>query len=366
MGKLLRVLTVLFLVVSIAALWLGILLFGKRELLKGRAQMLENTLISLARYIETGPAETEPGSFAAKDVSDCTAEALANPEHSEFWSGYNLSLEKPGPGTVDLNPRRDELMSYYLLDPVTGKIMRDSMGYRVTKGKGTMNDLLEEVLKKTEDQLKRLNDTRSELTKVREELVRTIEELNQRKGTLREKLAEIVRLNGVIADKDAQIAQLNKTVDELKADIQAKTDEILSLQQKIGELEEEVKDLKQEVARWRGIAEGKIAPGPDTSSVYRRIEPGEKGSVMDVNEAWDYVVLKLDDKFMDEFLAEKKSAQDRNRDFGPIELMLKRPDGSFVTKVMLMRIKREENIGIGDIESEWTIQPVQKGDILFY
>ena len=48
MGKLLRVLVVILLLLSIGALALGILLFNKRELLKARAQKLETAIIGLA------------------------------------------------------------------------------------------------------------------------------------------------------------------------------------------------------------------------------------------------------------------------------------------------------------------------------
>ncbi len=90
MGKFLRALVISFLVFSIAALVLGILLFNRRELLKRRTQVLENKLIELGTTIETAGAEALENDFESRDTSDCQAEIVDTPERSEFWKSYQV------------------------------------------------------------------------------------------------------------------------------------------------------------------------------------------------------------------------------------------------------------------------------------
>jgi len=368
MGKLLRFLSVLFLVLSIAALTLGILLFEKREQLKGRTQKLEETLIKLAKFIEGAPAEPETATFTAKDTSDCTPEVLENPERSPFWSTYHLQMEKQNLTTVDLNPKREQLKNYYLLD-AEGKIVKDpETGIRLTDGRGTMQAVLTDILGKTEEQLKRFNETRNELRVVREELVATVEDLNKRKADLRKALAEIVALNETIAQRDQTIAALNQTIDGLKADIAARDDTIAQQVNQIAQLELDKEEQKKEINRLRLIiSEGFHLPIDEIPlPEYRRIDMGDKGTVSSLNDEWNYVVLDVTEAFMQELVGKDKSAA-----FTPVELLLKRPKRpdealEFVTKVRITNIKRDKNLAIGNILSDWQVRPVQKGDVLYY
>ena len=43
-------------------------------------------------------------------------------------------------------------------------------------------------------------------------------------------------------------------------------------------------------------------------------------------------------------------------------------DGSdtFVTKVRLVQIKRDKNLGVADILTQWQQEPIKKGDVIFY
>ncbi len=360
MGKLLRILTVFFLLLSIAALVLGGMLFSKREMLKGRTQKLENAVISIAAFLENEVAEPQNNSFAAKDTSDCTAEALDNPERSEFWKKYALNLEKPNLPTMDINQRRAELASYYARDPLTQKILRDEMGYRVVKGKGTMQTVLDDIQAKAEEQLKRLNETRGQLKTVREELAATIEELNTRKVSLRQALAEIVQLKATVVEKDEKIAALNKQVEELQQQKRALEDEIAGNKQKIAKLEDDNKDLQSQVKdlkkRLAAVQVGEGDPGALEAALVK-LEPGVKGRVVAVNTEWNYAVVAFEPSFVSTLPAA----------FRPVDLMVKRGDnGAFVTKVKVTQVKRDKNLGIVDILTDWQQQPVNEGDTVFY
>lgn len=365
MGKLLKVLTVVFLILSAAALYLGVQLFSKREVLKGRTQKLENAVISLGTFIESEPAEPQTAAFSERDMSDCTAELLESPELSDFWRTYSLQLEKQNLPTMELAPRRAELMSYYQRDPVTQKIKRDEMGYPVTKGKGTMQYVLDDVLNKAQSQLQRLNETRHELKVVREELVATIDDLNARKSGLREALIETEQSKAALTEQEELAAQAQKQAEELRQQKQAAADELAAERAKSAKLEDEAKDMQANIKNLKArlaTAGASMQQGAEPLMA-RKIDTGVKGSVAAVNPSWNFAVVKLTDEFVIAMLGEDKSGE-----FQPIELLVKRADssGTFVTKVRLTQIKRDQNLAIADILGDWQQAPVEDGDILFY
>ncbi|MCX7591916.1 MAG: hypothetical protein N2255_09855, partial [Kiritimatiellae bacterium] len=97
-----------------------------------------------------------------------------------------------------------------------------------------------------------------------------------------------------------------------------------------------------------------------------KIEPGNKGQVVAVEQAWSFAILELSDAFLKEILGADLS--------GPVpqlELLVKRPGlpGSpdqFVTKVRLVQIKRPERLAIADILTDWTQVPLKEGDLVFF
>jgi len=358
MGKLLKVLAFVFLVLSVAAILLGSWLFTKRELLKGRTQLLENAMIQLAAFIENQAAESQPATYPQKDVSECTTQVIETPDRSEFWKTYASQFEVQNLPTMDIKERKAELMTYYLLDPVTLKVVRDESGFKTTKGKGTMQDLLDEVRIKAEEQLKRLNQTRRELTAVREELVKTIEELNSRKMSLRQTLkakadleAKVAELEGTIREKDGQIATLTEEKRQLDEELAAE-------KQKNAQLQEDLAWEKAEVLRLRKKWEGE-----KTGATAIKVDPGEKGKVASVNQVWGFAVLELDEPFLKAILGEDMSGE-----CPVVELLVKRPgvNGAFVAKVRLFQVRRDQKLGIADVLADWLQMPLQEGDIVYY
>lgn len=367
MGKALRVFVVILLLQSIGALVLGIMLFQKRDLLKGRTQVLENFLVKILSTVESSVAEKGalPGD-PEKDISAVTAEALPNPDRAKFWEGYRYELEKADQPTLDLNKNREQLMQYFKIDGVTLKVARDAYGNKVTTGDGTMTTLLEGALKKAGEQYNRLNETRAQLKALREELIATVNDLNGQKGDLRSKLARIVELQKQITGLEGQIADLRQQIavlEEAKKGLQdevADRDRTIDKQKKdIGErdiaikrLEARIQELLVNVDKGGGVPAG-------GRQVF--VSPGDKGNVASVNAEWNFVVLKLNEAFLTEIFGE-----DRTKALPPIELMLKRPDGTFVTKIKLTQIKPDQFLGVADIMSEWQQVKPQVGDVVFY
>ena len=69
MAKLLRVLTVIIVLLSAGSVFLGTLLFAKRELLKGRTQKLEKAVLEISAFVEE-ERESEPRQKAHGRVRD--------------------------------------------------------------------------------------------------------------------------------------------------------------------------------------------------------------------------------------------------------------------------------------------------------
>lgn len=385
MGKFLKVLVVLLLLLSIASLVLGIMLFVKREILKGRTQKLETTLIALGALIEEQPAELEEKpKYTSRDISPCTSEPLEQTEFSDFWEAkFTHELEMQDQATMDINSRKRDLMSYYMRDPVetyfltdVHKVMRDVNGFPVTKGEGTMQSVLDDIIQKQEEQLDRLNRTRQQLTALRIELIDTIEDLNGKKAQLREALKTIVelnneidRLNAQIADLETRIAeleeekrQLQDTIAEIEAEIAQLKETLLDRDAQIEQQEKMIADLRAELARGRKGFGGGEGGDPDFTPP-PNLEPGPKGTVASVNENWNFVVMQMNADFMREILARREPDKPIPR----IELMVRRPgqDGKFVTKIRIFQVKRDEQLGVADILTDWQQLPVQKGDIVF-
>ena len=382
-----RTLTILYLLLSIASFALGSMLFARRELLKGRTQVLEKTLIEVAGFIEVEDAPEIENDFTSRDVSDVSAQELTQDEleFSDFWRSYDFELEGQERPVSDLGSKRDVLMAYYKRD-FTGKIEKDlTTGYRITQGKGTMHDLLEEFKARVVKQHTRLNLTRQQLTTLREEMVATVEDLNERKKTLRSKLAEIVVLNGTISTLNSRIADLESQISSLQLQIRGLQDEVSIRDEKIRKLEEDVKvketdiaNLKQEIKDLRATANvlGAGGSGRGAGPIGDRyVAPGSKGSVVSVNTKWAYIVFSVSQEFINELDAINETLS-RNLDSGEmpsvpsIELLVKRGDdrstATFVSKLRLRQLDRANMLAVGDIMTNWQQHDIRVGDGVFY
>ena len=370
MGKFLKVLVIILLPLSLAVLVLASLLFGKRELLKGRTQKLEKAVIALGATIEEGPAVLdEKPDYPARDISPVTSQPIDTPEISEFWDNYAAELEAQDQPMLDLKKKSDELTQYYKLDPITRKPQRDGRGYKVVKGEGTMQGVLTDLLQKAGEQYSRLTKTRQQLQTVREELVSTIQELNREKRRLRTSLKTIEELEAKIEELNGQVRSLTQKVRELDDEVLTLKDQIAEQKNQIAALNEESQQKDKEIKRLADLVEKlrgetRTTPGGPMGVLEQPIEPGIKGSVAAVSEEWNFVAIQLSDEFMREILG-----PDMSRDLpGNIQLMIRRGGGTeqFVTKVRLLQVRRARKLGIADIMPEWQQAPVQEGDVVFY
>ena len=386
MAIFIRILTIFYLILSIVSFGLGSMLFARRELLKGRTQKLENTLIEVAGFIEEEDAPEIGNDFKGRDASDVTAEELPESEieFDSFWETYDFRLEDQERSLVNLGTKRDALMSYYKRD-FTGKIESDpNTGYPVMTGKGTMHDLLEAFKERVVKQHTRLNLTRQQLTVLREETESAITELNERKVTLRGKLAQIVSLNNTISDLNSRIADLQNQISDLQGQVRSLQDDVAVRDENIRKLEEDIKIKDERIVGYKDEIEelrtaianqgggGSIDAG-GRGVDRRHIEPGRKGTVVSVNAEWGYIVFEAGKDFIGELDTINRTLE-RHLEAGDIpsvptvELLVKRGKTfkKFVSKVRLRQLDRDNSLAVGDIMTDWQQSEIEVGDVIFY
>ncbi len=386
MGKFLRVLTVFNLLFAIAAVVLAVILFDRREVLLGRADTFEIYLAKLARVLEAQnpeAPETTPD-YEESDTSECTAMLLPEPMRDTYWTEYQIELEETDvENTLDFGALRSDISHYYLFDELTGKPKLDEVsGARIPAGSGTTQGALETFLQRAKAQHEVLQETRDQLTAIRLQLLNTIQEVNERKISLREKLAEIVTLQG-------EIRQLEETIVALKETIESLKDEILSLQGRIEVLKnenrrkQEVIDeltilntrLKEKMSELQGIklrllrrmqpTTGDAPPTVDSVDQVVEVEnlvyqPGAKGTVAGVQEDRGFIVLRVNDVFA----AEIETQQGRGASLPRIDLFVTRDD-QFVAKVRIIKLE-EGGVAVAQILEGWQSQPIKRGDSVFH
>ena len=387
MGKVLKILTVIVFVLSIAAFVLGMMNFNKRELLIARTHVLETSIIKLAGTLEAAdPVFEGVADHTEYDVDEVSDMPNDTPAESEFWSTYKDVYEVMGGATMNLNNERDKftLRQYYFKanpdspnkpDYVNGKPQKNSLGVFKTDGTGTMKELLSTIQDRANKQQALLNETRDQLRVVREELETVIELLNAEKKAHRQSKATITSLNKKIADLEVQIDGLNKKVAQLEREKLELNDKISSLESELAQKNEEIASqaseistLKEEIKRLSSIdAVGAVAAGGKDATSKIILTPGTKGEVVGVNAEYAFVVVKLTDETMKELLG-----QDLSGEFAPIEVMVIRegfngPAGNIVTRLRIDRISRDgSNIGYADNLYGWEQTPLEVGDKVIY
>jgi len=383
MGKLLRVLVVIILILGGLALALAILLFDRRELLIGRTWTLEEQVIRIAKTLEAqDPADQPQPNLPGRDVSSVTSRELDNPELSTFWDTYLHKLEQENLPTIDIGTeeKRLQLRSFYRYEPGPDgkpkKVLDPLSGKPSTKGPGTMAELLDQVFERAKAQNALLNRVRAELKKVRNELVDTITELNAvkkqgrtDKKTIDNLRADVARLEDEKRALERQKERLEEEKKELAAELAEAKAEIAKLKEEVESLKKTVTQMDKEIKRLLGIINKPIigADGqPVPSNVIAKLSPGDKGKIVSSDTKLKFVVLELSDEFMVEMLGPSRDGQ-----LPQIEMMVRRPgmksaSGEFVARIRLKQVIRDQNLVVADTLIDWEQVPLEKGDVVFF
>lgn len=368
MIKTLKVAVVALFILSGVVLTLTIMLFNRRQVLLGRTVALEKAIVQVAATCEVPETDLpESPHYTERDIDSIAAEILSAPRLSDFWQHYNPQLETPTRDTLNLRSRQRELQSYFKIDPVTMKPQRDPITReRIRTGHGTMQAVLQEVVTASEEQLNRLNATRHQLTVLREETTEAAVELNTRKQELRESLCSIVKRDSTIASLQSDIQDREITINEYHETMVSLEGQLLDAQHLATLQLEDIERLTNNVAYWKHRYNDMLGNGAlPTRTTWTTMSRGQKGTVATVDNALSYIVMELNDKFVDEY----RQAMESENAPPPPELMIVRQQNAedvFIAKVKLGTVDIHQGLAVGAVLSSWQQDVIRKDDRVLY
>ena len=385
MNKLLHAIVYLILIVAVAALVFEKSLFDKRTLLGDRNRAMEDYIVRLARTIEKADAPrpmTVPE--AKKDISPIEARQVDTPEMENVLEEYPAQLEAQNLETFnwDTSAVRLQLRQLYMLGP-DGQVVPDAANYNkpMTKGKGTMAELMDQLFERAKAQQATLNNTRAALIEIRgkleatvneynklkpdarqlkmteEELKQKITQLGQEKETLEE---QVTKLKSRVEEQTGEITSLKDEVSTAKDETEAAKEENAALEKKIKQLQK----LMQQMAQQQNQASGTASGGPGGTAV-TSLPAGEKGKISAVDNKLMFCVIEFTDEAMKEMLGAERQGALPALKLGIRRKGFKGPAGEFVGKVALRQSVSGKNFVIADILGDWSQAPVEKGDVIF-
>ena len=383
MNKALHLVVYLILIAAVAALVFEKSLFDKRALLGDRNRMLEDYIVKIANTIEKADA---PRSMVApeakKDISPIEARQIDSPEMSNLLEEYNAQLESGNLETFkwDTSQVRLQLRQLYYLE--NGQTVPDVANYNkpMTKGKGTMADLLDQLLERAKAQQASLNTTRSALAELRgkfeaevsdynklkpevraakvneDELKQKVSQVNQEKMVLEEQLT---KLKSRVEEQSGEITSLKDEVSTAKDETAVAKEECAALEKKVQQLQK----LMQQMAQQQSQSAGTSVSGG--ASAVTSLPAGNKGKVADVNNKLMFCVIEFSDEAMDQMIGSARKNALPALTLGVLRKGFKGAAGEFVGKVRLRQSVAGKNFVIADILGDWSQAPMEKGDVIF-
>ncbi len=322
MNNLLRISLILLFIFSIAALAMGWRLFQQREILTGRLQLAEETLVELAGNIESEAPET---------LTDRNLPRMA----------------------ID----RDALQTFQTVD---------QYGNVVTSGPGTMDHLLRELRGRAAAQYAHLDDTRSalqqktaELTEIRDAFEETEKKMAQAleaekaaREEAEKKIAAAGELEQRTTELDREKQRMETRIEEQQLRITELNDQVSVLRMEQDQAVKEITELRERNQELQQRA-AEVPDMTDIEVVARRdVPPGRKGRVLLVNHDWNFVILDI---------AETKHA------LQPMLVLFVQRDDQLVGKVRVSEIKgADRSLAVADIMPDWLQMPIREGDDVFF
>ena len=303
MGKLLRVLVVLLLLLGIAALVLGLLLFQKRETLKGHVQDLSVQVERVAANIEAEQADDLTKSDNPKMNKDVTAAKLQG----------------------------------YTLDPVTKKVSTNA----------PMMIAMAQLVGKSAIELSRLNDTRTALGQKIQELDAATNKIagleanvTKLEGEKKQLQDSVTGLEKDVAEKKAKIQELTTTIEEANTKITDLQEQVAKLKDSLLDKDDEIKTLKETLDKFK----------KNVSSTNGVPQNGTKGKIVLVNKNWNFVIISL---------------TDNTGVASGMELTIHRGD-QLIGKAKVTDLNDQYRLAIGDLLPNWKQADPEVGDYVFY
>ena len=377
MGKLLRVLVFFILILSVVALVFANLLFGKKEVLTKRNNVLEDQIVRLAKTVEAADAPDAAAPEIQKDTSEVTDREVANPEKEAIFANYSMKLEQQNLPTIDFgsNDKRKQLRNYFALGADDKPIIDQLDKKPTTKGPGSMQELLDQLFDRAKAQQATLNKTRAELAKLRESLTSNVNEINKLKTDGRTTKKELKATHEQVAalqtEKDgleARVAKLTAEKKELSAEVADAKNEAEKLNEEKVTLTDELTKTKQTVEELKKRLQGGGRTGGTAEPTVgvASLSAGDKGKVIEANDELKFVIIEFGNDAVTELLGPEHQNQ-----LPQLEMNIRRTGrqsaaGEFVTRIKLRQAVRGKNLVVADILSDWQQATVEKGDVVFF
>lgn len=377
MGKLLRVLVVVILVLSVVALFFANKLFAKKEILSKRLNVLEEQVVKVAKTIEVQDAADVAAPELQKDISEVSERELANPEKESVLENYAAKLEQQNLPTIDFGSteKRRQLRNYFALNADGSEILDSLDNKPTTKGPGSMRELLDQLFDRAKAQQATLNKTRAELAKMRELLTSSVGEVNKLKGDgrtakkdLKESRDQLTAAQGEKEALEGRVAKLTAEKKELvaeaadaKSEVERLNGEKVSLGEDLAKAQVTIEELKK---RLQGGGNRPVAA--DNSVAVSSLSAGDKGKIIETNDELKFAIIEFSSDAMAEMLG-----PERQNALPQLEMNVRRAGrqsaaGEFVTRIKLRQAVRDKNLVVADILSDWQQTAVEKGDVVFF
>ncbi len=378
MGKVLRVLVFVILVLSAVSLLFAHKLYGKRELLTKRNSVFEEQFIKLAKTIESADAADAAAPNVQKDISEVTDRELTNPEKVAVFESYPIKLEQQNLPTLDFGSteKRLQLRSYIALTP-EGKPDLDPVDKTPrVKGPGTMQELMDQIFDRAKAQQASLNKTRAELAKMREQFSSSIEEINKLKTDGRTAKVELKGEKEKVTALTTEKEELNSRVAKLTSEKKEMTAELADAKNEVEKMNEEKVTLKEDLVKVHQAYDelkeryaGKRTPAGQSQGEavsVTALTAGDKGKIIETNDELKFVIIDFSADAITEMLGAERQNQ-----LPQLEMNIRRPGrqsaaGEFVTRIKLRQAVQGKNLVVADILNDWQQVPVEKGDVVFF
>ncbi len=320
MNNLLRISLILLLILSIAALAMGWMLFDQRQEIKGRLLAAEDTLVEVARTIER---ET-PAELTDRDLP-------------------KMQID------------RNQLQTYY---------GEDDQGNVIVGGPGTMDEVLRQLRGRAASQYAYYNDTRAALKQTREELAAKETEIEAKEEQLAQSIqareqaeAEKTAALNSLGERDERIAGLNREMERMEGRIEEQRERVAELNDDVADLRQrnesklaQIEDLRRRIAERPTVED--LDSDRDPIVETRDVMKGHKGQVLLVNRDWNFVILNM--------------ARDDHSVRRDLTLFVQRDD-KLVGKVRVSDIKGDDRrLAVADIMDDWLQMPIEEGDYVFF
>jgi len=378
MGKLLRVLVYVVLILSFVALFFANKVFSKREILARRNSVMIDQIVKVAKTIEAQDPADAATPEILKDVSEVTDREVANPEKTPVLETYSAKLEQQNLPTLDFDnvEKRKQLRNYFALD-ASGKEVLDPIDNKPTmKGPGSMQELLDQLFDRAKVQQANLNKTRAELAKMREVLTTSVAEINKLKSDGRVSKKETKDAKDQLAAMQTEKETLETRVSKLTAEKKEMSAEVADAKNEVERINEEKVTLTDELAKTKQANEdlikrlkgegNRMGPAADNAVAVTALTAGDKGKIIESNDELKFAIVEFGDAAMTEMLG-----AERQNPLPQLEMNVRRTGrqsaaGEFVTRIKLRQAVRGKNLVVADILSDWQQVAVEKGDVVFF